>query len=174
MSKFRSKKSFFLLLLTALIVVALLTYFLFLRKNSATQTLTLTHDFTVQIPQSWSIIKRPQQNHVVLTNGQKGDLACYADIFVVKPDRDYSFEQWLGTALTNQVFLKTGKQTTLNEMGAFIGSYSFVDEYFRQNVNHQRIILKNKGVLADLHLTYKTNGSCKEAYQSMLGSLSFK
>ena len=173
MRKLNKKKGFFLLLLISPVIIAVI-YLLFIENLLKQPRLNLTADLTIEVPQDWSLFKRPLPNHAVLKNKLKNDQTCYIDIFAVKPDRDYTFERWLGTSIQNDIFLKSGKQTTLNGMAAIIGSYNFIDDYFRETVNNQRIILKINGTFVDLHLTYKSNETCRQTYQSLVDSVVFK
>ena len=172
----KQKRNFFLIVITATTVVLLifvLTFFSFAQKPKGPQKITMPYNLSLTLPTGWSVLKKPLVNQYVFVNGQTGDSACYLDVFVVRPDRDYNFARWLGTAIDNQTFLQNGKETEYKSRDMFIGTYYFVDDYFKQPVNNQRAILKSGGTLVDLHMSYKNNKSCLNGFQQILDSVNF-
>lgn len=167
----KSGNNFLLIILSAFWLLVLATVFLLFDRNGQPFEISLKNGLTATVPAGWNTHKKPLQNQIVLVKKLKKEPACYIDFFVVKPDRDYTFQQWLETSVLNEIFLKTGKQTTLNGMDAFIGNYNFVDDYFKEVVNHQRVILKKGGTLADIHMTYKDQSQCLPDFQILLNSI---
>lgn len=171
----KRKRNFFLIIVTsgAILLLFVAAVLVPAQKPSGPQQITMPYNLSFTTPSGWTIYKKPMVNQLVFTNEQKKDNLCYLDMFVVRPDRDYSFNQWLGTAISNQTFLQNGNETTFKDKNMFIGSYSFVDDYFREPVNNQRAILKGGGTLLDMHMSYKTNASCPKDFTQILDSMNF-
>ena len=171
----KRKRSIFLIILAAVVALLLLgaLFLPVVNEPSGPKKISMPHELSFTLPQDWKEYKKPLVNQFVFENDTEGVNKCYLDVFVVRPDREYAFSQWLGTAITNQIFLETGKETSYRNMEMFIGNYNFVDNYFREVVNHQRAILKNKGTLVDLHMSYKQNTNCPKQFQQILDSLNF-
>lgn len=143
------------------------------KKTEGPIKTVMPYGLSFTTPDNWAVLKKPLVNQLVFKNDQPKENVCYLDVFVVQPDRDYAFSQWLGTAISNKIFLETGKETSYKGKALFIGNYSFVDDNFREVVNHQRAILKGGGTVVDLHMTYKANSSCPKQFQQILDSLNF-
>jgi len=172
----KRKRNFFLsVIATAAVVLLFLAFTITPPKQKPTepQEILMPYNLSFTLPAGWTVFKKPLVNQYVFVNGQNGDSACYLDVFAVRPDRDYSFARWLGTALGNQTFLQTGKETTYKGKNMYIGNYNFVDDYFKEPVNNQRAILKGGGTLVDMHMSYKANSSCTKNFQQVLDSVNF-
>lgn len=171
----KRRRNFFLLVVASAAVLLIFAALVLTptQKPSGPQKLTMPYNLSFTTPTGWTVFKKLLVNQLVFQNSQKGDSACYLDVFVVRPDRDYTFKQWLGTAIPNQTFLQNGSETTFKGKNMFIGSYNFVDDYFRVLVNNQRVILKSGGTLVDLHMSYKTNSTCQKDFQQILDTVNF-
>jgi hypothetical protein len=172
----KRKRNYFLILVAAFAVILLffvLTVTPSTQKHKGPQKIVMPYNLNFTIPADWKVFKKLLDNQIIFTNNGAGDNACYLDVFVVRPDREYGFKQWLGTAIANQTFLQTGKETTYKNKDMYIGSYKFVDDYFKVPVNNQRAMLKGRGTLADLHMSYKNNASCTKDFRQILDSVNF-
>lgn len=171
-----TKRNFFFLVTASVAAILLLTFFASATlpfKPKGPQQIQMPYNLSLEIPTDWSVLKKPLINQIVFQNDQQQDNKCFLDVFVVQPDRDYSFSQWLSTAMSNEIFLKTGKETSFKRGSAFIGTYNFVDNFFKESVNHQRAILKSGATLVDLHMSYKNNSMCLQNFQEILDTVNF-
>lgn len=162
-----------LFLVVVLVLMATAGTLFFVKKSQQPKTISFSTGTTLVIPDNWSVFKKPLRDMVILKSSQKEkDNACYASIFVVKPDKDYAFKQWLETALTNQVFLAKGRETTYKDKSIFMGSYDFYNDNFDQIVKNQRVLLKDKGIMFDMQMGYKNN-DCSQDFYKILDSVVF-
>lgn len=172
----KRKRNFFLTMISASAIFLLFAFIALVPsepKQAVPQKIVMPYGLTFTLPEDWKVLNKPLVNQFVFKNDQSGENSCYLDVFVVQPDRNYAFSRWLGTAISNQIFLETGKETSYKGKAMFIGNYSFVDDYFKQIVHHQRAILKNVITLVDIHLTYKQNTNCLVQFQEILESVNF-
>lgn len=169
--KLKSHKNVLLIVLM-LAGLSLIAFYL-LKPLAKPPEILLPQNFSSVFPEGWKVVKKPLPYEIVIGNNLKRDERCFIHIFVVRQERDYPFKQWLGTALTNKVFLEKGKETIYKNYQAFVGSYEFFAETFDEPANHTRTLLKKNGVLADVDLTYKNNSNCIQTFDQLLDSVTF-
>ncbi|MBI3341954.1 hypothetical protein HY024_02430 [Candidatus Curtissbacteria bacterium] len=142
-------------------------------KSKGQEKINFPYNISFEKPAGWKVVKKPLRNQVIFTNDQKGDSRCFINVFAVRPDRDYSFGQWLGTTIGNQAFLQNAKETTYTDKTAIMGMYHFYDENINAPANLKRAILKKNGTWFDITLSYLSNQDCSKDYQTILSSVYF-
>lgn len=163
-----------ILVLLLLATLSLGTIVFFANKYELQEkTLELPYNIKLTKPANWKISSRKLANNPIFSNNSTGDERCFISIFAVKPDRDYPFDQWLGTTIGNQEFLKNGQETTYNNLTAYTGSYEFYDENLNTIAQIKRILLKKDGTFLDISLSHQNNPSCNQVFNNILKSVKF-
>ncbi len=168
--KFSAKALLLLILLT--LALGTIIWFVTSSKNESS-LIKFPYNVIFSKPTGWVVAKRVSENHVILSNKNKGTSLCIIDVFSVQPDRDYQFKQWLGTSLENQSFLAGGRETPYKDKTVFIGSYNFFNENVNAPAKNERAILKAKGTIVDVKMSYLENQSCPKEFDSFLDSVNF-
>lgn len=162
------------LLFSVLLILAIgIIIWIFAISKTESKIIDFPYGVSFTKPSRWVVEKRDSNNHVVLTNSEKEANTCTLDIFAVRPDRDYEFKQWLGTSLENESFLATGREMPYKDKAIFIGSYNFFNENINGPAKNERAIIKAKGTLVDIKMSYRQNESCTKIFDKFLDSVNF-
>lgn len=144
--------------------------------------ISISQIFSFQKPSGWIETKRPNKNEILLSYDDGSNPACSLDVFAVKPDKDYTFQIWLGTTLANKIFLDSSQESTSESIRKRSGTYDFYNNQIG-NAKNTRTIIKNGISFADFTLSYSKNISqtrestvqkCVSDMNAMINSSSFK
>lgn len=141
------------LVITVLLAVSLKTF------NSNLKSITRHDVITFTAPANWVIYEVNKDYDINVgyfkNNNRKDELLCNINAVTAKLGRSPSFEQFLNTSMSGQMFLASHKQVEIHKQEAWRGSYALTSEKIRVLTHNDRILFNWKGVYVDITLTYR-------------------
>lgn len=109
------------------------------------------HDvITFTVPSNWIIYDVNRDYDVNIgyfkNNDRNDELLCNINAVTAKLERTPSFEQFLSTAMSDQMFLASYKQVEIAGQEAWRGSYVATSEKIRVTAQNERVLFRRKGI----------------------------
>lgn len=167
----------FLLVFAAVIFVFFKNSKTFLAQKSKTQNNVITFN----IPGGWKIYQADRNYDFDIgyfKNGNKDQkLLCRINAITADLKRDPTFEQFMGTTLSGQLFTSVHSESDVWGQFAWRGHYIFPAKGLDEPAENERVLFKWKGNYIDLTLSYSQNEEaaiktkCNEDFEYFLKNL---